>query len=523
MPRTTPAGRPPLSTASSRSRMCRTGDSCAPRRRGCAGPPGRGTRQQRRHVGVVDPGDLALLAGHLAEEQRPQVRQPGAGRDEQVQRRRGVIRLAPLPDDERVDGLPPTTSRHQVEDVAEHLLVGFVVRLDPPGDGAARGPLGVQLVDDAGLELDHRKPGERRDVPHAPDLNRTHRQFPPPAPAPDPTPVLTPAVAAAAGRSASPGRADPSQAASALRSLVRYVPVSSTHGTRPAASSARNRPVIHPRRCSPSRIPSSSNGTSSCGGQQVQGRFAGGGADLRRGGAEVALLPDRGGERVGVADQQRPAGPGGGVLGGVLLPDDVRKSSRSHTRSSTLTPPAIFSSVSSGRTRGPTACRRTPRRAAGAGRRGPAPWWWCRSTRRRRRPPGGPASRAPAGPGTPSWPRGPRARRCRRPGRPASWVDRHVPRVEPSGELVAVHLGGEHHVDPRGTDGPAEDLIVRLPDVRVVVVDRQVAQDAGEPHVRAGRVHLTQPLEAGLERDGLGAGRRDDDGDPVAGAGRRRR
>ncbi len=71
---------------------------------------------------------------------------------------------------------------------------------------------------------------------------------------------------------------------------------------------SRKRSVIQPRRCSPSRRPSCTNGMSSLvRTRQRVGARRGDRLDRRRRAAHVALLPDAGGERVGVADEHRAA------------------------------------------------------------------------------------------------------------------------------------------------------------------------------------------------------------------------
>ena len=170
-------------------------------------------------------------------------------------------------------------------------------------------------------------------------------------------------------------------------------PVSSTTGTPHPASSARNRSVIQARRCSPSRSPSSSKGTPPWSVSRYSAGRRAAGPDPRRGAAEVALLPDRGGPRVGVAEQQRPRRPGGRVLGGLLLADHLdevvpvpghvedRRSGRVERSRASLR--AVSSRPYSGTHScpDPAACR--------SARRARRPSWWCRSTRRRPRPPGG--------------------------------------------------------------------------------------------------------------------------------------
>ncbi|CAM5718689.1 hypothetical protein SCALM49S_03929 [Streptomyces californicus] len=116
--------------------------------------------QQRRHVGLLDPGDLGLFRLQITDEHRLQSGQPVGGGDDEADRHRGLllVRLAPLTDDQG----PDPGRIHRLQEAGERLLPGQVVvpvRIDrdAPGSGVRGGP-GAPVA--RVLEVDGRKAAE---------------------------------------------------------------------------------------------------------------------------------------------------------------------------------------------------------------------------------------------------------------------------------------------------------------------------------------------------------------------------
>lgn len=87
---------------------------------------------------------------------------------------------------------------------------------------------------------------------------------------------------------------------------------------------------------------------------------------------------------------------------------------------------------------------------------------------------------------------------------------------EPPGQLVAVPLGAEDRVN-RAVERLPENGAVRVPHQRIGVVDRVIVDHADEPYPRRRRVHLAQPRQPQVERNGLHTRRRHHHGQPLAG------
>ncbi len=254
--------------------------------------------------------------------------------------------------------------------------------------------------------------------------------------------------------------------------------------------------------------------------------------------AQVALVPDGGGEGVGVADEDGgPGGRGGGVLGGVLASGDVDEVAvgpaqvpgRGRPVEEALGVeggdllegpcPPVLRDPRRGRPRPPSS-------AEGAGE-------VARERRRARRlgADDDDADRQPgAGGRRQSPPRpdhvGPGGR-ARHRDLVTIGIDGDVLGAEPARQLVAVGLRREDRVDPRRGrrqpveqdppgDGGGEHLDVGGPDRVGVEVHRVGVALADHAHVRLVPVRGGHPRSAGLVGDRLDVVPGDDDGDAVA-------
>ncbi len=229
------------------------------------------------------------------------------------------------------------------------------------------------------------------------------------------------------------------------------------------------------------------------------------GLDVRRGPSPVALLPDAGGERVGVAHEDRAGRQRGAVLVALLAAGDHREVG----------------------VRPSDVAWRRPRYIADPARLGH----------------GAPDLRHP----TRLQPLGERARQGRRPGRLRAG-DHHAPaqvradgrrelvperggigadlragdqpragmadvlHAPALGQQVAVALAREHRVD-RVVEQPLHQLDVPVVDVGIVEVDGDLVP-AG--HHAGGRVPCPHPLAAQGQRDALGPRPQHEHGDPLA-------
>jgi hypothetical protein len=235
--------------------------------------------------------------------------------------------------------------------------------------------------------------------------------------------------------------------------------------------------------------------------------------------AQVAFVPDGGGEGVRVADQDRGADPGRGVLEFGLAAGDQREvvAVEAHVRP--------FGTGPFGAQRGELPPAELPAVLGHCGRARPHPAA-CPVVRGERVGEGGGAGGLRAeddhAPGE-GGPYGrlqevPAADRVAAHGRAGDREDRagrvDADRVgaEPAGQFVAVRLGGEDGVDAPG-DGRAEHRHVRVPDRRVGDVDGDVVDGADHPDVR---VHLAHPRHPRVQRDRLHGRGADEDGQPVA-------
>ncbi len=252
---------------------------------------------------------------------------------------------------------------------------------------------------------------------------------------------------------------------------------------------------------------------------QVVGEPVGGPLDERVASADVALVPDGGGEGVGVAQEQRGAGPGGGLLPGVLglgdegevvggegdvLPLRAGPPAPQVRQLPLAELPSVLVDAQGPR---PDAAApavvlgQRPGQGGGAGRLGAEDDHAAGE--------GGPHGGLQVVPAA----RGVGADGGAGHGEEgAAGVDEDGLRTEAAGQFLTVRLRGEDGVDPFG-DRRGEHLHVGVPDGGVVEVHGDVVDRAHHPDVGVGLPHPGHPVG---ERDGFDGGGADQDRECLA-------
>lgn len=252
---------------------------------------------------------------------------------------------------------------------------------------------------------------------------------------------------------------------------------------------------------------------------QVVGDPVGGLLDARVAASDVPLVPDGGGEGVGVAEEHRGPGPGGRLLVGVLGRGDQREVVGGEGDVLPLRPgppgaqrgqllfaelPPVLGDI-------PGLC---PDAAAPAVVVGEGPSHRGGAGGLGAEDDDAAGERGPYG----RFEEVPAADRVLADGCAGDREDRTVGvdadgfGTEPVGQFVPVRLRGEDGIDLL-RDGPLEDGHVGIPDRRVVEIHPGVVDGADDPYVR---VHLPHPGHPVGEGDGLDGGGADQDGQPLA-------